>query len=433
MAKSKEQPKARGMDKVQYLKSLTFPAARTDVAKVPVEFIYVHPEGHPLRHVRADDPVDTKLRDDIVAHGVTDAVVVRVGSDEKNWLLELCDGMCRVNAALAAQDIMRESGSKLLKPDDDGNLCLWVKLELLPSSTTDQEFLLERQRRDRQPFKRAHSVRALASQAVQMDKAGVDLADILEVYPRGWTKVIVEACTMQWPMFAARQPALAQRFEDGAPVGILAAVLNALPSKRESVFDALVAAGATSPAGATRALRAAETRREVAPVGGPEGDPSLDVPDIEHDGLGDDDETSVPPRPETAPPARTRAKVLVEKVRSTTVQKAIAASRAKTRTDKAERGFFLGAEAALGERGLEGTIVELCASLDVTSQAVIAGVLWRVGIFGTAVQRLVPVGALEVIGGVSDSTPQGTPQKKGKGPKGQKRSGKKWAQQSRNA
>ena len=382
---------------------------RVDVATVPLSWIWPHPRGHALRHPRIDDPVDEALRDDVVENGITEPFTVRVEyhGKSKKPKLALNDGSRRHNAGHAAVPIMRKRGSKHLNADGE----LMVKIRVIKCS--DAEFLLERQRLDRQPWKREHSVRVLADTVLQFAQHHIEPERMLDVLPREWTLKVVAVVSEFWHTADEDLRARLDR-DPPVPPGLLPALLKEVPEDRLAVLEDLLEARVTSVGGATRALRARAERAGVDEGG---------APDIEEDGLdslreppddADGDEEDEPRAPAgrtgggRASP-RTGGKPLrapVEAAKPATVRRLAAVVDARAGASPAERAFALGARAALDRAYVKEHVVPLLESLEPTARAAVAGVLWRGGVFDASVQRLLP---REVVDLVQDAQPSARP------------------------
>lgn len=382
-----------GKNQVQILQDEFDGVGRVDMPTAPIELIWPHPVGHPLRHPRIDDPVRIDLRDDICLNGVQEPFLVRVGFHGKLRVLELVDGAGRYNAGIAAQKLMRKSGSKLLSREGD----LKVKIKVFVGS--DAELLLARQRVDIQPLKKPHSVRVLCDSVVQMGKHSIDADRILETLPRSWSVTIIHQVLISWHTVDAQ---LRQRFDEDpeVPAGLLPAILKAPPASRMQVLRDLLDAEVATVGGATRALRRIEAQRSVEAH-------DDDAPDIEHDGLDAAQPAAVEPaahdstKPERKPPKRA-AKAgapRTEAVSARLVKRLHKDMGGRSKLSMEARAFNLGAQTGLGREYAMSTVVPMLEGMPSVVAATLAGALWRLGIFNADVQRYAPADALELLDG----------------------------------
>lgn len=229
--------------------------------------IYVPPLGHPLFHPRfGEDPIP-EMWLDIAVRGVEHALVVRddgLDANDKRVLL-LVDGGRRTRntlhawKALAAHrkattvgELAKAAGVDLPKgmdPSwpviklDEGRL--FVPTEFFTGS--DTEVLLERLRRNADPLKKPDAPSVLAVTIAQLQKTGCSDPRVIAA-ATNITPADVEALT-RWDNLV---PEAKARFEAGAPLGLLAAVLDAPRDGQVAKLDELLAAGITSGSGATR-------------------------------------------------------------------------------------------------------------------------------------------------------------------------------------
>ncbi len=391
---------------------------RVDVITVPIDWIWPHPKGHPLRHPRIEKPVRQSLLEDILLKGVEQPIVVRVEyhaekGKKKVPRLALVDGSGRYNAGHAAQKVMRREGSKHL--DRDNNLRVKIKL----FKGDDGDVLVERQKHDHDPLKEAHSVCVLCDSIVQMEKLNVARERMHNVLDAAWTPKVVDVVAEFWH---TADEDLRERLDrdPSVPPGLLPAVLKAAPEDRMRVLEGLLEAKVTSVRGASRTLRARAEREAEAELHAVVDESA--APDIEDDGLGrDDTEDEVveggeeargsehPARRGTKASPRTGAQRLrapVEAAKPQTVRKLVALVASREGVTEAERAFAAGAQAALDRDAARTGAVPLLETLDPTARAAVAGVLWRVGVFGADVQRYLPP---EVLARVEDAQPAARP------------------------
>lgn len=231
--------------------------------------IWAPPVGHPLGHPRFVDPPEPEMWLDIAVRGVEKTVVVRddgLDGDDKRRLLLVDGGRRTSNALWACQmllkypfattvgELARAAGVDLpAKMDASWPLLklsegrLFVPVEFYTGS--DADVLLERLRQNADPLKKADRPGVLAVTVVQLHRAGcTDPRVIATVMPAGIGPAEVEALS-RWDNLV---PEAQARFEAGAPLGLLAAVLDAARENQVAKLDELIAAGVTSTKGATR-------------------------------------------------------------------------------------------------------------------------------------------------------------------------------------
>lgn len=239
-----------GRNVVQRLQDGGIEAKKGTQVTVPVGDIWAPPKGHPLYHPRFGDPVDPEMRDDILARGVEKPIKVRddgVQDDGRRRLL-LVDGGRRTCNALAAQTV---SGQ-----------VLYVPIEFFTGD--DAEVLLERIRANADPLKKADkpSILALTIRQYTALRPGAEPREIArelaDVMPRGIGASEVEALA-RWNNLTAEAR---HRFDDGAPLGLLASVLDAPRAEQVATLDKLLAAGVRTAKGATRKANAEKAARD---------------------------------------------------------------------------------------------------------------------------------------------------------------------------
>ena len=367
-----------------------FEVERNSLSLVHPGALYFHPEGHPLHHPRAEDPVDEALVLSLMEEGNHVPLVVRVEFDEhKNRVLAVCDGARRARAAMVAQTRLREAKNQRILKELDGRWVFPLKVDFLTTDTTDADFLYKRQELDHEPTKKPHSTYVLCKSVIQLDKYGVDVNRILSVLPRGWTPGHVEMVTTM-PMIA---PELAARFdardESGAAtvsIGLLPAVLSVAPVDREEVLDDLVQAGCTSPSAATRRVNAYK-RENITPPPVPResdsGAATADAPDIDDDGLD-----SMPPSqasPGTNKPSKLPGQIPNRIPNARRVQHTIDTVRDQPKMSPDMNAFTLGAQMGIGGNADSGKLLkellDNASGLGVMAQTLIAGFCWRFGMW----------------------------------------------------
>lgn len=383
------------------LKEMGIYAGRSDSNKVWAEDLYLHDKDHKLHHPRADRPLVESLVLDIMANGVKDPVLVRLEHDK----LMVCDGSRRVRHAQEAQARLRKAkDEKVLKKDDnDGKWKLPIKIELLPGNTTDAQFLIERQTRDRQPLKEHHDVEVLAVSVCQLLALEVSVEVILNILPRDWSKLHIEAVNLHWHSMPHD---LIEQFNSGtAPVGLLPAILNAKPADRKALLAALIEAGMSSPKGATRFIN-----REKADAALNDGDEHITDADIIESAPATPGAAPATPAGTTAatgatpagnkpagdkPPREKSRQAVAEKI----VRRAARVAKERPKVDSKEIAFYIGAEAALGDPLAVKTLIDDAKKFGASEEvlAVLAGVCWRMGFGGSLVEKITPTKAIESI------------------------------------
>jgi hypothetical protein len=247
-----------GRNVVQRLQDGGIAAKKATLVTVPAGDIFAPPKGHPLYHPRFGDPVDPDMRDDILRRGVEKPLLVRdEGEHGGRRVLLLVDGGRRLRNTLAAQE---QSGQTIYVPveifsGDDGDA---------EDGGGDAAVLRERLRRNADPLKRpdAPGILALTIRQYTALRPGADAREVARelapVMPRGVGPAEVEAL-MRWQLLTADAR---KRFEGGAPIGLLAAVLDAPRAEQVATLDKLIAAGVKTAKGATRRARAERDARD---------------------------------------------------------------------------------------------------------------------------------------------------------------------------
>lgn len=234
---------------------------------VPRDALWFAPPGHPLHDPRSLYPVDEELAADMVARVQGKppevapqepnhrAILVRdEGLDDATGLqrLHVCDGSQRANASGRAQYTLRKLG--VLSRTE----ALLVRVDFFVGD--DAAFLEERIRRnDHDRFTRKDSCSTLAFRVGQLLALGRDAKAIAAVCPKGVGLAEVEALS-RWGNLRAQVRA---RFDAGeAPLGLLGAVLDAVPEQQAVTLDRLLAQGVRTAKGATRAANKAKAERD---------------------------------------------------------------------------------------------------------------------------------------------------------------------------
>ncbi len=256
-----------GRNVVERLKDGGVDAKKGTRVFAAVSDIYVPPLGHPLFHPRFGEEPIPEMWLDIAVRGVEHAITVRDdGLDENDKrVLLLVDGGRRTRNTLHAWEALRThrkattvgelakaAGVVLpagMDPSwplirlDDGRL--FIPTDFFTGS--DAEVLLERLRRNADPLKKPDAPGVLAVTIAQLHKTGCTDPRLIAA-ATNITPADVEALT-RWDNLV---PEAKARFEAGAPLGLLAAVLDAPRDGQVAKLDELLAAGVTSGAGATR-------------------------------------------------------------------------------------------------------------------------------------------------------------------------------------
>lgn len=213
---------------------------------VPHTSLVIAPKGHPLYDPRSADPVREELATDMVArveageHPNTDAILVW---EQPDGLL-VGDGHGREKALRRAAEILGRSPLMCLVQFFDGD---------------EKGFLLERARRnDHGRFAKLDKPSVLAFRVKQLTAVGATEREIADHMPRGIGPAEVAALA-RWNSLAADARA---RFDDGAPIGLLAAVLEEERSDQVAALDKLLAAGIRTQRGATRKTNAERDARD---------------------------------------------------------------------------------------------------------------------------------------------------------------------------
>lgn len=213
---------------------------------VPHTSLIVAPKGDPMFDPRSLDPVDRDLAADMVARvnageqPNTEALLVWERPDG----LLVGDGHRRTNALRLASEML-------------GNRTVMALVEFFDGD--EKAFLLARARRnDHDRFARRDKPSTLAFRVKQLTSVGATEEEIADACPKGITTAIVAALA-RWGSLA---PAARKRFDDGAPLALLASVLEAPQHIQEETLDRLIARRIKSASGATRARNKARDERD---------------------------------------------------------------------------------------------------------------------------------------------------------------------------
>ena len=213
---------------------------------VPHTDLKIALKGHPLYDPRSADPVDEALAADFVSRvnagdcPNTDAILVW----EKPDGLLVGDGHQRTNSLGRASELL-------------GGRVLMVLVEFFDGD--EKAFLLERARRnDHGRFAKLDKPSTLAFRVKQLSAVGATEREIADACGRGIGPAEVAALA-RWGSLAAEAKA---RFDGGAPIGLLAAVLEQERCDQIAALDKLLAAGVRSARGATRRTNAERASRD---------------------------------------------------------------------------------------------------------------------------------------------------------------------------
>lgn len=257
-----------GRNVVERLKDGGVEAKKGTQVFAQITDVFVPTDG-PLDHPRFRDAVVPAMWLDIAVRGVEKPIVVRddgLDANDKRKLLLVDGGRRTANALWAWQalityrrantvgELAEAAGVALpagmdpswpLMKLDVGRL--FVPIEFFHG--TDTEVLLERLRRNADPLKKPDSPSVLARTIAQLGKTGcTDYRVIAAVVAPGIGPAELEALS-RWDNLV---PEARERFDAGAPLGLLAAVLDASRDRQVAKLDELIAAGITTTKGATR-------------------------------------------------------------------------------------------------------------------------------------------------------------------------------------
>lgn len=237
MSRAKDRLRAKGIDASE--------VSASRIIMVPHTSLKVAPKGHALFDPRSLYPTDREMQADMVAR-------VKAGErpnekafkvrEEPDGML-IVDGHQRNNAILAAAE---ELGRELM-----------VMVEFFVGD--DKALLLARaEANDHDRFARKDAPSVLAFRVKQLTAIGATEREIADAMPKGVGPAEVEALA-RWGNLCADAR---KRFDDGAPIGLLAAVLEAPREEQVQRLDKLIAAGVKSGRGATRRTNAERDERD---------------------------------------------------------------------------------------------------------------------------------------------------------------------------
>lgn len=241
MSRAKDRLRAKGIDASE--------VSASRIIMVPHTALVVAPKGDPLHDPRSLDPVDEAMAADMAARVEagecpnTRAILVR---EQPDGML-VADGHGRTKALFRAAELLKLKGGAHL-------MCL---VEFFTGD--DKALLLERAKRnDHDRFAKKDRASTLAFRVKQLTAIGASDKEIADAMPKGIGVAEVEALA-RWGNLAADAR---KRFDDGAPIGLLAAVLEAPRAEQVARLDKLLAAGVKSGRGATRKTNAERDERD---------------------------------------------------------------------------------------------------------------------------------------------------------------------------
>jgi hypothetical protein len=249
---------AGGPKPVDKLRGSKIDAKASSGVKVPLDQIWFPPKGHKLWHPRSDfQPREDMVQEtlDRVRRKLTPirlAVVVRDdGEDQKTGQrrLLIVNGSQRTINGLEAQRRMRADGSA---PED---YRMYVDVEFFDG--TDEEVILERLRLNDDPLQLLDSPSVLSDSILQLRVFEVSDERIAARLPRHAQRSDIEPLTR----FRNLVPEVQRAFDHGVkvgdvvhpvPIGLLSAVLDAQRETQMDTLVALIEAGISTRAGASR-------------------------------------------------------------------------------------------------------------------------------------------------------------------------------------
>lgn len=252
-----------GRNAVDRLRAGGLVAKKGQMALVAIDDIWIPPDGHPLAHPRADDPLDEDLVSDIMLKTeIEKSILVRDdGVSDGRRRLTLVDGARRTINGREAQRRLRRS-HVLRKTESNPSAALFVPVEFFTGS--DAALLLKRLHRNGEdPLKKPDRASVLAITVRQLLALHATVEEIVPFMPRALGKREVEALA-DWGNLEADAAAA---FDAGAPLVLLRSVLDAPRGEHMATLDKLMAAGAKTAKGATRTLRKAAEAAKGAPTG----------------------------------------------------------------------------------------------------------------------------------------------------------------------
>lgn len=240
MSRAKDRLRAKGIDAAEI--------SASRMIMVPLSSLRIAPKGHKLHDPRSLYPADKDMAADMVARverGECPNKKALVVWEQPDGML-VCDGHQRHNALHVAADKLGKS------PDE-----LRVMVEFFTGD--EAAFLLRRlAENDHDAFTKKDRASILAFRVRQLTALGVSERDIAAAMPKGIGVAEVDALAR----FDNLTREARQRFDDGAPLGLLAAVLEAPRDEQVQRLDKLIATGIKSGRGATRKANAERAERD---------------------------------------------------------------------------------------------------------------------------------------------------------------------------
>ncbi len=215
------------------------------------------PVGHVLYNPRCKKPIKPEMVADIKANGVREEITIQEkGIVNGKMVIWVLNGTLRtVHGKVAEQELVEEGNTiRLTKGKLRVPARLWTG--------TDEAFLMERLRANTDPLKEPDAPSVLAITCIQLDKFMVSIDTMATVMPKHISKREISAL-LRWNNLSVEAQ---DRFDAGAPLGLLEEVLNAPREEQVACLDKLIAAGISAPAGVTRLKNRA--KREEAARGG---------------------------------------------------------------------------------------------------------------------------------------------------------------------
>ncbi len=216
----------------------------------PVSALWQAPPDHPLHDPRSLYAPDQAMAEDMadrIRRGEMALMFPILAREEPQAggkiRLHVCNGSQRTNAARVAERILFERG------DLSKGSGLNIEVELFTGD--DAEFLEARILANAaDPWRKADLPSILAVRCLQLTAFGREPSAIAKVCGDGIGPAEVEAL-LRWGNLGDEGKA---RFDAGAPIGLLAAVLSAPRDEQIATLDRLIAKGIRSTRTATRAI-----------------------------------------------------------------------------------------------------------------------------------------------------------------------------------
>lgn len=236
-------------DVIERLRAGGIEAKKGKQVLAPVSALWFAPKGHALHDPRSQYPTDEAMAEDMAArHRRGDAVLDHAilareePQGDGTVILHVCDGHQRTKALTLAEQLLKTP--------------LTVKVDLIDGD--DAEFIEERTRRNSRQWDKADKPSVLAVRVRQLLSFGRETKAIAAVMPKGIGPAEVEAIA-RWKNLTAEAR---ERFDADAPLGLLAAVLDAPRDEQVATLDRLMANGVRTAKGATRQANKAKDSRD---------------------------------------------------------------------------------------------------------------------------------------------------------------------------